>query len=125
MILAKRFAFSITGGKSFEPRAPYRPRKPRLAKEFPVDPGILKLCPENDLHSRETVMNNPELTSLNWAIEYEIPNLRLALTFMMAAETEAEALAEFRKRRPHGKITKINGDPVKDNGIVITESDAE
>jgi hypothetical protein len=69
----------------------------------------------------EIPMSKPELTSLNWAIEYELPNLNLVLTFMMATETEEEALAEFRKRHPHGKITKINGQPVKDDGIVITE----
>ncbi len=66
-------------------------------------------------------MNKNELTSLNWAIEYELPNLSLVLTFMMAAETEREALAEFRRRRPHGKILKINGHAVKDDGLKITE----
>jgi hypothetical protein len=65
-------------------------------------------------------MDKSQLTSMNWAIEYELPNLSLVLTFMMAAETEAEALAEFRKRRPHGRITKINGEPVNDDGERIT-----
>ena len=65
-------------------------------------------------------MTKPELTSMNWAIEYELPNLSLVLTFMMATETEEEALEEFRKRRPHGRINKINGTPVKDDGFVIT-----
>jgi hypothetical protein len=70
-------------------------------------------------------MNNSQFTSMNWAIEYELPSLSLVLTFMMAAETEEEALAEFRKRRPHGRITKINGEPVKDDGERITPANPQ
>ena len=70
-------------------------------------------------------MDKSQLTSMNWAIEYELPNLSLVLTFMMAAETENEALTEFRRRRPHGRITKINGGPVSDDGVRITPIDPE
>jgi len=62
-----------------------------------------------------------ELTSLNWAIEYDLPSLNLVLTFMVAAETEDEAIAAFRSRRPHGRLRKINGQPVKDDGKTIRE----
>jgi hypothetical protein len=65
-------------------------------------------------------MNNPNLTSLNYAIEYELPRLSLVLTFMVAADSEEEALADFRRFRPHGRIAKINGLRVKDDGYVIT-----
>ena len=68
-------------------------------------------------------MNNPNLTSLNFAIEYELPRLSLVLTFMVAADTEEEALADFRKFRPHGHIVKVNGQPVKDDGFKITRLD--
>lgn len=65
-------------------------------------------------------MNNPNLTSLNFAIEYELPKLSLVLTFMVAADTVEEALSDFRKFRPHGRILKFNGQPVKDDGVIIT-----
>lgn len=68
-------------------------------------------------------MNNPNLTSLNFAIEYELPKLSLVLTFMVAADSEDEALADFRHFRPHGRIVKINGRPVKDDGLRITQSE--
>jgi hypothetical protein len=65
-------------------------------------------------------MTNPNLTSMNFAIEYELPKLSLVLTFMDAADSEEEALRDFRRFRPHGRIVKINGRPVKDDGFVIT-----
>ena len=62
-----------------------------------------------------------ELTSLNWAFEYDLPNLSLVLTYMVATETEAEAIAAFRKYRPHGRLLKINGQPVNENGTTPAE----
>lgn len=64
-----------------------------------------------------------ELTSLNFALEYDLPNLSLVLTFMVAAETQEEAIAAFRKHRPYGRLLKINGQRVKDNGDTIQEID--
>lgn len=63
------------------------------------------------------------LTSLNYSFEYDLPNLSLVLTFMIAAESEEEALAAFRKRRPHGRLLKINGERVKDDGKTIRKID--
>lgn len=65
-----------------------------------------------------------ELTSLNWAFEYDLPNLSLTLTYMVAAESEAEAIAAFRKHRPHGRLRKINGEPVADNGNAAQRDDS-
>ncbi|MCA9067597.1 MAG: hypothetical protein KDA84_01655 [Planctomycetaceae bacterium] len=64
-----------------------------------------------------------ELTSLNYAFEYDLPNLSLVLTFMVAAETQEEAIAAFRKRRPHGRLLKLNGQPVKDDGVTVITID--
>lgn len=63
------------------------------------------------------------LTSLNWSFEYDLPNLSLVLTYMVAAESEAEAIAAFRKDRPHGRLLKINGQPVNENGATPAEPD--
>ncbi len=71
-------------------------------------------------------MTNPSYDSITWvfwSIEYELPNLSLRLTCAIDASdavTEEEAVANFRKRRPHGRIKKINGRPVNDNGVDVT-----
>ncbi len=61
-----------------------------------------------------------------WSIEYELPKLNLVLTCVIDASkaaTEEAAIKSFRERRPHGRIKKINGRPVKDNGVIVTEID--
>ena len=72
-------------------------------------------------------MSNPsnDTTWAFWSIEYELPNLSLTLTCVIDASkatTEKAAIACFRERRPYGRIKKINGRPVKDNGVAVTDS---
>ena len=71
-------------------------------------------------------MSNPsnDTTWAFWSIEYELPKLSLALTCVIDASkatTEEAAIAQFRERRPYGRIKKINGRPVKDNGVIVTD----
>ncbi len=61
------------------------------------------------------------MSLLTWSIEYDLPKYELALIYLVHAKSEEDAIKDFRKGHPHGRIIKINSQPVTDDGFVITK----